>query len=288
MFDAILIPRRARHLEEKAGRPDPAEASRRRLERSMEELRGELSRHQEELVALRSATAEVVTAALVSLEGARAEMAEWRRAGEERAESFQTALDSLAEAHRTAMDTLRADIERLEKAVAEGPRADQLDAHAVRIEEMAARLAALDEMGARIETLERLPAPPPGESPAAPERAVARAPKDPDVPGLPAEILELATLDETNEGAIKDPVTGEVEAIRADDRESLTYLDRRFRWLPRSRKDSRPATEASEDVASPTPGEEDAAEIPDEAEVAEEDRQDAADEREPAEAQARI
>lgn len=55
---------------------------------------------------------------------------------------------------------------------------------------------------------------------------------------VPSEIQELAELSEPAEGPSEDPVTGEVEAIDVTNRESLAYLDRRFRWVRSRQKDA--------------------------------------------------
>ena len=60
---------------------------------------------------------------------------------------------------------------------------------------------------------------------------------EPDRPGIAPSIQELASLGEVAEDqAASDPITGEVEVIDLTNRNSLDYLDRRFRWLPSRRR----------------------------------------------------
>lgn len=56
-------------------------------------------------------------------------------------------------------------------------------------------------------------------------------------PGIAPSIKELAALSgPPADGTATDPITGEVEVIDLTNRDSLAYLDRRFRWLPSRRR----------------------------------------------------
>lgn len=56
-------------------------------------------------------------------------------------------------------------------------------------------------------------------------------------PGIAPSIQELANLSRpAGDEAVRDPITGEVEVIDLTNRNSLDYLDRRFRWLPSRRR----------------------------------------------------
>jgi len=54
---------------------------------------------------------------------------------------------------------------------------------------------------------------------------------------IASEIQKLADLMDAPQEGADDPLGTDAEAIDAGNEESLSYLDRRFRWLPSSRQD---------------------------------------------------